>query len=128
MEILTFDTHWQLSAITSPFKFTQQHSSKGCLCTSEKNLRHRVLEASKKQVPVKSYSLEIRTDSVNQIFKNKEKGTKIRNVSILTRITDHKIQCLYIHGYQIIKNCGPGPYNSLPHIDNRKTISGLSLT
>ena len=33
----------------------------------------RVLEASKKQVPLKSYSLEIRIDSVNQILKNKEK-------------------------------------------------------
>ena len=30
-------------------------------------------EASKKQVPLKSYSLEIRIDSVNQILKNKEK-------------------------------------------------------
>ena len=33
-----------------------------------------VLEANKKQVPVKSYSQEIRTDSVNQISKNKEKA------------------------------------------------------
>ena len=31
-----------------------------------------MLEANKKQVPLKSYSLEIRIDSVNQILKNKE--------------------------------------------------------
>ena len=38
-----------------------------------KSLWHGVLEANKKQVPLKIYSLEIRTDSVNQILKNKEK-------------------------------------------------------
>ena len=32
-----------------------------------------MLEANKKQVPLKSYSLEIIIDSVNQILKNKEK-------------------------------------------------------
>ena len=32
-----------------------------------------MLEAKKKQVPLRSYSLEIRIDSVNQILKNKEK-------------------------------------------------------
>ena len=32
-----------------------------------------MLEANKKQVPLKSYSLEIRIDSVNQILKIKEK-------------------------------------------------------
>ena len=36
MEILIFDTHWSLSAIISPFQFTQHHSSEGCLFTSEK--------------------------------------------------------------------------------------------
>ena len=36
MEILIFDTHWSLSAIISPFQFTQYHSSEGCLFTSEK--------------------------------------------------------------------------------------------
>ena len=34
-----------------------------------------MLEANKKQVPLKSYSLKIRIDSVNQILKNKEKVT-----------------------------------------------------
>ena len=34
-----------------------------------------MLEANKKQVPLKSYFLEIRIDSVNQILKNKEKGS-----------------------------------------------------
>ena len=32
-----------------------------------------MLEANKKQVPPKSYSLEIRIDFANQILKNKEK-------------------------------------------------------
>ena len=35
---------------------------------------------------------------------------------------------MYIHVYQIIKNRGPGPYNSLCHTDNIKYFSGLSLT
>ena len=72
MEILIFDTHWQLSAIISPFKFMQHHSSEDCLFTSKKTCDV-VLEANKKQVPLKSYSLELRIDSVNQILKNKEK-------------------------------------------------------
>ena len=38
------------------------------------------------------------------------------------------IQCVYIHVYQIIKNWGPGPYNSVRHANNRKYFSGLSLT
>ena len=71
MEILIFDNHWSLSAIISPFQFTQCHASEGCLFTSEKNLEGRVLEADKKQVPLKSYSLKTRIDSVNQILKNK---------------------------------------------------------
>ena len=72
MEILIFDTHWPLSAIISPFQFTQRHSSEGCLFTSEK-ICDAVLEVNKKHVPQKSYFLEIRIDSVNQILKNKEK-------------------------------------------------------
>ena len=46
-----------------------------------KNLWLRVLVASKKQAPLKSYSLEIRINSVNQIH-------NISNISMLTRITD----------------------------------------
>ena len=72
MEILIFDTHRSLSAIISPFQFAQRHSSEGCIFTSEKTCDV-VLEANKKQVPLKSYSLEIRIDFVNQILKNKEK-------------------------------------------------------
>ena len=34
-----------------------------------------MLEANKKQVPLKSYSLKIRIDSINQILKNKKKVT-----------------------------------------------------
>ena len=72
MEILIFDTNRPLSAIISPFQFAQRHSSECCLFTSEKNLWRRVLEANKKQVPLKSYSLEIRIDSVYQILRNIE--------------------------------------------------------
>ena len=57
MEIFIFDTHWQLSTIIAPYKFTQCHSSEGCLFLSEKTC-DRVLEANKKQVPLKSYSLK----------------------------------------------------------------------
>ena len=85
-----------------------------------------MLEANKKQVPLKSCTLKIRIDSVNQILKNKERVT--RNINILTRITDRKIQCVYIHVYQIVKNRGPGPYNSLRQADHTKYFSGLSLT
>ena len=87
-----------------------------------------MLEANKKQVSLKSYSLKIRIDSVNQILKNKEKLTETRNINILTRSTDWKTPCLYIHLYQIIKNRGPGPYNSLRYADNRKYFSGCPLS
>ena len=86
-----------------------------------------MLEAIKKQVRLKSYSLKIRIDSVNQILKNKEKVKQTRNISMLTRITDRKIPCIYIHVYVTAKNWRPGPYNSLRHADNRRYFSGLSL-
>ena len=44
---------------------------------------------------------------------------------MLTRNTDQKIWCVYIHVYQIIKNWGHGPYNSCP-TDNRRYFLGLS--
>ena len=69
---MTFDTRGRLSATISPFKCTQRHYSEGCLFSSGKTCDVE-LEANKKQVPLKSYSLKIRIDSVNQIFKNKEK-------------------------------------------------------
>ena len=47
---------------------------------------------------------------------------------MLTRIADRKIPCIYIHVYWIAKNWEPGPHNSLRHVDNRRYISGLSLT
>ena len=87
-----------------------------------------MLDANKKQIPLKSCSLEIRIHSVNQILKNKEKFKKTRNISMLTRITDRKISCVYICAYRITKNRGPGPCNSLRHANNRKYFSGLSLT
>ena len=53
MEILIFDTHQRLSAIISPFKFMQHHSSEDCLFTLEKTCD--VLEANKKQVPLNQF-------------------------------------------------------------------------
>ena len=46
---------------------------------------------------------------------------------MLTRITDQKILCVYIHVYPITKNWGPSLYNSLCHADNRKYFSDLCL-
>ena len=46
----------------------------------------------------------------------------------MTRSTDRKIPCMYIHVYQIIKTRGPGPYNFLGHADNRKYFLGRYLT
>ena len=86
-----------------------------------------MLVANKKQVPLKSYDLKIKIDSVNQILKNKEEVPQTSNINILTRITDRKIPCVYIHVYHIIKYWEPGPYNSLRHADNRKYFSGLSV-
>ena len=85
-----------------------------------------VLDANKKQVPLKSYSLEIRIDSVNQILKNKEKVKYTQNISMLTWITDRRF-CVYIHVYWIT-NWGPGLYNSLCRTDKRRYFLGLSLT
>ena len=45
---------------------------------------------------------------------------------MLTGIKDRKIPSVYIHVYQITKNWGPGPHNSLCHADNRKYFSDLS--
>ena len=36
MEILIFDTHREISAVISPFEFTQRHYSEGCLFILEK--------------------------------------------------------------------------------------------
>ena len=94
----------------------------------EKNLWRTVLEANKKQVLLKSYFLERKIDSVNQILKNKEKVKWTRNISMLTRFTDRKIPCVYNHIYWRTKNWGLGPFNSLHHAYNRRYFSGLSLT
>ena len=45
---------------------------------------------------------------------------------MLTKITDRKTPCVCIDVYQIIKNWGHGPYNSLRRADSRKYFSGLS--
>ena len=107
-----FHQNFTFQVYAVPFKWR-------LLIYTRKNLWHRVLEDNKKQVPLKSYSLEIRINSINQILKNKEKVQSTCTISMLTRIK--------IHVYQI-KNWGPGPYNSLCHADNRKYFLGLSLT
>ena len=44
----------------------------------------------------------------------------------MTRITDWKSPCIYIHVYQRIKNWGPGPYNSVRHTDKKIFFRSLS--
>ena len=75
-----------------------------------------MLEVNKKQVPLKSYSLRIRIDSVNQILRSKEKITQIRK--------DSPEDSMYMFIYQIIKSSGSGPHNSLRHADNIKYFFG----
>ena len=82
--------------------------------------RFRVSEVNMKDVTLKSYSLKIGTNSVNQILRDNEKITETCNINILATITDQKILCVY--------SWGPGPYNSLYQADNRKYFLGLSLT
>ena len=43
---------------------------------------------------------------------------------MLARFTDWKIPCVYIHVYQITKNWGLDPYNSLRHAGNRGYFFG----
>ena len=117
----TFCHNFSLKVYTAPFQWR-------LLIFIGKNLWWRVLEANKKQVPLKSYSLEIRINSVNQILKNKGKVTQTHSIIILTRITDRNILCVYIHAYQITKNWGPGLYDYLHLADNSKYFLGLSNT
>ena len=79
-----------------------------------------MFEANKKQAPLKSYPLKIRIDSVNQNLKDKEKVTD-QTESPTGRFH------VYTHVYHIIKNQGPGPYNSLYHAENIQYFSCLSL-
>ena len=116
----TFRYNFSLPVYAAPFQWRP-------LIFIRENLWRRVLKANKTQVSLKSYSVKIRIDSVNQILKNEEKVKQTRNINILTRITGWKVTCVYIHIYQIKKNWGPGPYNSLRHADNRKYFSDLSL-
>ena len=83
-----------------------------------------MLEANKKHVPPKSYSLKIVIHSVNQINKKK---VKARTKKKLRKPVAYK----YAEQNWIpedLKNRGLSPYNSLSHTDNRKYFSGLSLT
>ena len=116
---VTFSHTFSLQIYATPWRL---------LIFIRKSLWRRVLEAHKKYVPLKSYYLKIRIDSVNQILRNKEKVIQAYNINILTEITDWKIPYVYIHVYQVIKNCGAGLSNSPRHADNTKYFSGLSLT
>ena len=64
--LATFRHNFSLQVWAAPFQWKP-------LILIGKNLWCRVLEANKKQVSLKSYSLKIRIDSVNQILKNKDK-------------------------------------------------------
>ena len=65
------------------------------------------------------------------ILSIKSWGTKKKLCKPVTKIYWPEIQtrrlCVYIHVYHIINNRGPGPYNSLHHVDNRIYFLGLSL-
>ena len=75
-----------------------------------------MFEANK--APLKSYSLKIRIDSVNQNLKGKEKVTD------QTESPTERFH-VYTHVYHVIKNQGPGPYNSLYHDENIQYFSCL---
>ena len=80
-----------LSAKIFPYKYMHRHSSEG------ENMWRRVLEANKKQVPLKSHFLKIKTDSVSKMWGRKERKSYINpNLNILTIITDLKIPCVYL--------------------------------
>ena len=87
-----------------------------------------LLEANKKHVSLKSYSLKIRIDSVIQILWNNKKVKWPCNINILTGITDQKILCVYSCLSNDIKTWGPGLYNPLCHTHDKKYFSDFSLT
>ena len=94
---------WYL-IIISTYKYTNHHSSEGMVRKEafifiRKNVCSKVLEANKKQVPLKSYFLKIRIESVSQNVRNREKVTWSGKINILTRNTDQKIVCAYSYLY-----------------------------
>ena len=54
-----------------------------------------MLEAHKKQVPLKSYSLKMRIDYIQSNLEEQRKSYINGNINILTRITDRKVPCVY---------------------------------
>ena len=92
-----------------------------------KNLWLRVLEANKKQAPLKSYSPKMRAHFVNQVLKNKEKVTSTYHINIPTRVIGWKIPCvcLCLLNNKKSMTCR---YISLRHTDNGKYFSGLFLS
>ena len=118
-----FCHNFSLQVYTVPFQWR-------LLIFIGKNLWRRVLEANTKQVPLKSYSLEIRIDSNNQILKNKEKVTQTCNLNIYTDKNYRPEDSVCV--YSCLSNnrnlrTWPGLYNTVHHADNRKYFLGLSL-
>ena len=60
----------------------------------------------------------------------KNSVVKIQNLVVYHESRPVKLNPVYFHVHQIIKNRGSGTYNrgTLRHADNRKHFSGLSLT
>ena len=100
---VTFCYYFSLQAYAAPFQWR-------LLIFVRKNLWCWVLEAKKKHVSLKSYSLKMRI---------------VCKINMLTRITDWKILWEYSCSSNNIKNWGPSPYNSLHHTHNRKCFSVL---
>ena len=118
MEMVRFDTHQRLSAIITPFKYIQCHSSEDYLFSSKKNLWRRLLEANKRSKFFwKAYLWK--SELLQQI--------KSWGINILTGITDWKFPCIYSCSLNNI-NWRPSPFNSLSHANNRKYFLGVSRT
>ena len=137
MDIFIFDTDRRLSAIIAPCltSLRSGHARRqSCLLSSEKTCD----VANKKQL-VRNQQEESSSEKLFSENKNwfcqqsiKSWRTKKKFHKPVNKYTDQKLQAgrfpVSIHFYKIIKNRGPGPYNSLRHADNRKYSSGFFLT
>ena len=92
-----------------------------------RNLWRRVLEANKKQVRLKSYSLKIRINSVNQNIVEQRSYINPQHKYTNQNYRLKDSVCIFCV-YQIIKNRGPGLYNSLCHGADRKYFRSVSLS
>ena len=99
----TFCHNFSFPVYTAPFQWR-------LLIYIRKNLLHGVLEANKKQVPLKRL-----TGNKNQFCQSAQNYRPEDSVCIYSCLSNHK-------------NWGPSPYDSLCHADNRRYFSGLPLT